>query len=168
MDVKAFGNNRWNHRVETLKPFLLAVLLKTELTLNKCVWWMFFLISWKLIPRLHNWFHTKNAPFLTYLYNRFNSCLTGSTWKKGRGILSGIIHNINTYPHTRVKVCRSLNSAPIAYFYYNVSSSITLQVSLRRRGSISSTVHYTVLYRSYKFRTRALTLRLCFCCFKDN
>ena len=27
---------------------------------------------------------------------------------------------------------------------------------------------YTVLYRSNKFRTRALTLRLCFCCFKGN
>ena len=30
----------------------------------------------------------------------------------------------------------------------------------------SSTVHYTVLYRSYKFWTRALTLRLCFSCLK--
>ena len=33
---------------------------------------------------------------------------------------------------------------------------------------MSCTVHYTVLYRSYKFRASALTLRLCFCCFKDN
>ena len=31
-----------------------------------------------------------------------------------------------------------------------------------------TTVHYTVLHRSYKFRTRALTLILCFCCFKDS
>ena len=48
------------------------------------------------------------------------------------------------------------------------SLSITLQVSLRGLGSMSCTVHYTVLYRSYKFRASALTLRLCFCCFKDN
>ena len=30
-----------------------------------------------------------------------------------------------------------------------------------------TTVHYTVLHRSYKFPTRALTLILCFCCFKE-
>ena len=40
--------------------------------------------------------------------------------EKGRGVLSRIIHNINIYPHTRVKVCTSLNSAPITCFYYNV------------------------------------------------
>ena len=31
---------------------------------------------------------------------------------------------------------------------------------------MSSTVHYTLVYRSYKIRTHAL--RLCFCCFKNN
>jgi len=46
------------------------------------------------------------------------------------------------------------------------SSSIPLQVFLRGRGSTSSTVHYTLLYRSYKFRTRALTLRLSFAVLK--
>ena len=41
-------------------------------------------------------------------------------------------------------------------------SSITQEVSLRGRGSTSSTVHYTLLYRSYtyKFQPRALTLKI--------
>ena len=45
---------------------------------------------------------------------------------------------------------------------------ITLEVSFRGRGSINSTVHCTVPYRSHSCRTRALTLRLCFCCLKVN
>ena len=32
---------------------------------------------------------------------------------------------------------------------------------------MSSTVHYIVYYRFYKFRISALTSRQCFCCFKD-
>ena len=39
-------------------------------------------------------------------------------------------------------------------------SSITQEVSLRGHGSSSSTVHYTLLYRSYKFQSRALTLKM--------
>ena len=46
------------------------------------------------------------------------------------------------------------------------SSYITMQVSTRERGSMGSTVHYTVLSRSYKFLTHALTLSMSFCCFK--
>ena len=40
------------------------------------------------------------------------------------------------------------------------SLSITLEVSLRGRGSMSSTVDYNILHRSYKLRIRALTLTL--------
>ena len=43
---------------------------------------------------------------------------------------------------------------PIFIMMY--SSSISLEVSHRWHGSLSTTVHYTVLYCSYKFRTRAL------------
>ena len=41
-------------------------------------------------------------------------------------------------------------------------SSITEEVSLRGCGSMSSTVHYTLLYHSYtyKFQTHALTLKI--------
>ena len=67
---------------------------------------------------------------------------------------------------------QELNNVQTVYYFpifiMMYSLSITLELSPRWRGSMSKTMHYTILYRSYKCKTRALTLRLRFCCLKDN
>ena len=73
-----------------------------------------------------------------------------------------------SYLYSRIKVWTNLNMHNLRIFIIVYSFSITVEVSFRGRGSISSTVHCTVLCRPHNCRTRALTLRPSFCCLKEN
>ena len=79
-----------------------------------------------------------------------------------------VIHNVNFYLLQELKYEQTWTVHNLRIFIIVYSFSITLEVSFRGRSSISSTVHFSVPYRSHNCRTRALTLRLCFCCLKEN
>ena len=48
------------------------------------------------------------------------------------------------------------------------SSSSFRKVSIRGRGTLDITVHYSVFYCFYKCRTHYFPFRMCFCFLNDN